>query len=241
MKRGQKKIFIIIGPPGSGKGTQSELTAEKLGLYSFETSRVLEESWARAKKDDYIEVGGEKFFLLNEKKLFDAGILCSPPFVSFVVKRKIKELAKGNKGIIFSGSPRTLYEGKEIMPLLIDLYSLDNILILELKVSDKEAIWRNTRRRICSKCRYPVPYNPETKNLKQCPRCGGRLVDRTLDTAKTMKVRLREYKGRTHPLFKYFKELGIRVKEINGEQSIENVFKDILKTVHPAPIFKRTF
>lgn len=231
MKRGQKKIFIIIGPPGSGKGTQSELTAEKLGLYSFETSRVLEESWARAKESDYIEVNGEKFFLLNEKKLFDTGILCSPPFVSFVVKRKIRELAEQNRGIIFSGSPRTLYEGKEIMPLMVSLYGVDNILVLELEISDKEAIWRNTRRKLCSKCRYPVPFTKETRKLKQCPKCGGKLVTRTLDKEDVIKVRLTEYKERTYPLFKYFKEIGVTIKKINGEQSIENVFKDILKAV----------
>ncbi len=231
MKNSRKKIFIIIGPPGSGKGTQAELLAEKLGLYSFETSLVLEESWANARKDNFIEVNGEKFFFLNEKKLFDTGKLCSPPFVSFVVKKRIKELAEKNRGIIFSGSPRTLYEGKEIMPFLIDLYGLESILVLELKVSDKEAIWRNTRRKICSKCRYPMPYTSKTKKMKQCPKCGGKLVDRTLDTAKTMKVRLQEYRERTYPLFEYFKEINIRIKEINGEQSIESVFKDILKSI----------
>lgn len=228
-----KKIIIIIGPPGSGKGTQSELTAEKLGLYSFETSKILEESWANAKKEDYVEADRKKFFLLEQKNLFDTGKLCDPPFVALTVRKKIEELAKENRGIVLSGSPRTMYEGKETMPLLINLYGIDNILVLELKVDDKEAIWRNTRRKICSVCRYPVPYTNETKNLTKCPRCQGELVDRTLDTAETMKVRLKEYRERTYPLINYFKELGIVIKEINGEQPIEDVFKNILKAIHP--------
>ncbi len=231
MNKEQKIIVIVIGPPGAGKGTQAELLADKLNLYSFETSKVLEESWANASKDDYLEADGNKYFLLNEKQLFDGGKLCSPPFVTQVVKRKIKQLFKQGKGIVFSGSPRTVYEGKNLMPFLIELYGLKNILVLELKVSDQEAIWRNTRRRICKKCRYPVPYTPETKNLKKCPKCGGKLVTRTLDTEQTMKIRLKEYKQRTYPLFEYFKEIGVLIKQINGEQSIENVFKDILKAV----------
>jgi len=234
MKKGRKFVIIIIGPPGAGKGTQAELLAEKLGLYYFETSRILEESWAEAKKSDCVEVDdGQKFYLLEEKKLFDGGILCSPPFVSFIVKKKIKELASQNKSIVIAGSPRTLYEGKEVMPLMIDLYGAENVLVLELKISDQESIWRNTRRKLCSKCRYPVPFTKETQNLKECPKCGGELVTRTLDTEDIIKVRLNQYKERTYPLFEYFKELGIVIKEINGEQPIEDVFKDILKAVHP--------
>ena len=232
MKASNQKFAIsMIGPPGSGKGTQAELLAAKLKLHPFETSFVLEESWANAKEEDYIEVNNEKFYLLNEKKLFDEGVLCSPPFVAFIVEKKIKELAGQNKNILFSGSPRTIYDGKKIMPLLIDLYGINNILILKLKVSDKESIWRNTRRRLCSKCRYPVPFTEETQKLKECLECGGKLVTRTLDKEDVIKIRLKQYEERTHPLFKYFKEIGIIIKEINGEQSIENVHKDILKAV----------
>lgn len=233
MKDFKKKfIVIIIGKPGAGKGTQAELLVGKLDLYYFETARILEESWANARKDDYVEIeDGKRFYLLDEKKLFDDGILCSPPFVTFVVKKKIKELAEQGKGIIIAGSPRTLHEGKEITPLMIDLYGIDNILVLELKVSAREAIWRNTRRKICSSCRHPVPYTAETKDLKKCPKCCGKLANRTLDTVDTMKVRLKQYKERTYPLFGYFKEIDVTVKEINGEQSIKNVHKDILKAV----------
>lgn len=232
MQKGQKFVVIIIGPPGAGKGTQAELLAEKLNLYYFETAHVLEESWANAKKSDYTEIdGGEKFYLLDEKKLFDKGIICSPPFVSFIVKKKIEELAEQNKNIVLAGSPRTLHEGKQLMPSIIDLYRIENILVLELKISNKQAIWRNTRRKLCSKCRYPVPFTKETQKLKECPKCEGKLVTRTLDKEDVIKVRLKQYKGRTYPLFKYFKEIGIIVKEINGEQSIEDVLKDILKAI----------
>ncbi len=234
MEKGRKFVAIIIGPPGAGKGTQAELLADKLNLYYFETSRALEESWAKVQKEDYVKVDdGAKIYLLDEKKLFDDGILCSPPFVSFVVKRKITELAEQNKSLVLAGSPRTLYEGKEVMPLLIDLYGAENILVLELKISDKESIWRNTRRKICSQCRYPVPFTKETEKLEKCPKCGGKLATRTLDAENVIRVRLDQYKERTYPLFEYVKEIGIIIKQINGEQSIKDVSRDILKAVHP--------
>lgn len=231
--RDSKFVIIIIGSPGAGKGTQAELLAKKLNLYYFETARILEKSWTGAKKEDYIEIDdGRKFYLLDEKKLFDDGILCSPPFVTFVVKKKIKALADQNKNIVIAGSPRTVYEGRRIMPFIIDLYGTENILVLELKISNKEAIWRNSKRRLCSKCRYPVPFTKKTQKLKKCPECGGKLATRTLDKPDVIKVRLKQYKNRTYPLFKYFKKVGIKIKEINGEQSIKNVFKDILKAIN---------
>ncbi len=230
MKKDQKTI-TIVGPPGAGKGTQAELLANKLKLYSFETSKALEESWKNADKKDFKEINKKKFYFLKEKKLFDSGKLCSPLFVVSIIKKKIEKLYKQNKEIVFSGSPRTLYEGKKIMPFLIGLYGLKNILVLNLKISDSEAIWRNTKRRICSKCRHPIPYTIDTKNLKICPKCGGKLVTRTLDTEETIKIRLKEYKKRTYPLFDYFKEIGITIKKINGKQNIKDVSKDILKAV----------
>ena len=118
------------------------------------------------------------------------------------------------------------------MPLIIDLYGINNILILKLKVSDKEAIFRNTKRKICSKCRHPIPYTKQTKDLKKCPKCNGELKNRTLDTADTMKIRLEQYKERTYPLFDYFKKINIKIKEINGEQSIQDVHNDTLKVVN---------
>jgi len=230
MKKNQK-IITIIGPPGAGKGTQAELLAHKLKLYPFETSKTLEESWKDINKKDYKKINNKKFYFLKEKNLFDSGKLCSPPFVAFVVEKKIKKLYEQNQGIVFSGSPRTLYEGKKLIPFLINLYGLENILVLNLKISDSEAISRNIKRRICSKCRHPIPYTPDTKNLKTCPRCGGKLVTRTLDTEKIMKIRLKEYKSRTYPLFDYFKKIGITIKKINGKQNIKDVSKDILKVV----------
>jgi len=233
MKPSNKKIIVILfGPPGAGKGTQASLLAEKLSLYYFETSKIIEESFNGAKKNDFIKVEKKKYFLSNEKKLWKAGILCSPPFVTQLVKNKINELFKEGESLILAGSPRTLYEGKEVTPLLKKLYGKENIKIVLIKLKGKDSIFRNSHRRICELMRHPILYNKETIRLTKCPLDGSKLMKRKgLDDPKTIKIRLKEYKERTFPLVKLFKQQGLKVKEVSGFGSVSKVFSDILKAI----------
>jgi adenylate kinase len=225
-------VVILMGAPGAGKGTQAELLAEKLNLYYLETSKILEEKFSRKTEKDFIEVGGKKYFLSKEKKLWESGALCSPPFVSYLIKEKIKELFNEGKNLILAGSPRTLYEGKEIIPLISKLYGSKNIKIILLTISAKETIFRNSHRRICELMRHPILYSRETLKLKRCPLDGSKLVKRgKLDKPETIKVRLKEYAQRTFPLIDYFKKEGLKVIKINGSPAPATVFKNILKAI----------
>ena len=160
------------------------------------------------------------------------GILCSPHFVSYLVKQKIKKLHKFGENLVFAGSTRTLYEGKQIMPLLEKLYGKKNIKIILIEVPAKETIFRNSHRRICSLMRHPILYTKETKNLKICPLDGSKLVKREgLDAPATIKVRLEEYKKRTLPLEIYFKERKLKVEKINGVGPVAIIFERILKAL----------
>jgi len=223
-----------MGGPGTGKGTQAELLDEKIGSYYLETSKIIEANVMDAEEGDYIKVGGKKYFLLAEKKLWETGILCSPPLVSFLVKQKIQELAKEGRSILMAGSPRTLPEGKDQIPLLKKLFGAKNIKIVLIDISPEETIKRNSRRRICELMRHPIlSTEKEFLELKSCPLDGSKLVRRAgLDDIETIKVRLKEYKERTYPLMKYFGEQGLKVKKINGEQSVEKVHEDILKAIN---------
>ena len=87
-----KKVIIIFGPPGAGKGTQSELLADKLDLYYLETSKVLEREF-RDSPDKTIEIEGEKFDFSKEKQLWLEGKLCSPPLATELIKMNIQKLA----------------------------------------------------------------------------------------------------------------------------------------------------
>lgn len=228
--KSEKQCVIILGPPGSGKGTQGELLTEKFNLYYLETSKILEDAFNSAKKNESVAAGGKKYNLLDEKKLWETGVLCSPPFVTYLVLQKVKDLHSQGKSLLLSGSPRTVYEGEAVVPLLKKLYGLKNIKVVLLEIKPEETIFRNTHRRICELMRHPIIYSENTKNLKICPLDGSKLLQRKgLDTAESIKVRLKEYKERTFPLVELFKKEKLFVKHINGSPAPAVVFENILK------------
>jgi len=227
-----KKIIILLGPPGSGKGTQATLLAEKLDLYYFETSNIIEMAVHSHRAEEHVEVDGQKYTFGHEKELWEKGILCSPPFVVFLVEKKINELFQSGKGIVFAGSPRTMHEGEKVIPQIEALYGPKNIKIILLELSPEQTIFRNSNRKICELMRHPVLYTEETRNLKSCPLDGSKLLKRTgLDDPETIKVRIKEYEERTLPLVGFFEKAGLGVKKVNGEQSVEGVHKDILEAL----------
>lgn len=224
-----KKIIIFIAPPGAGKGTQANLLAEHFDMVHLETSKVIEKRVMNAKRGEFLEVDGEKFMFEEEKRKWEKGEICSPPFVTQLVIEEIKDLAKMEKGIVFSGSPRSVFEAEKEMPVLEELYSKENIVVLKINLSPEESIWRNSHRRICSLMRHPILWSKDTEKLTICPLDGSKLIKRgSLDDPETIKTRLKEFKEKTEPVIKVLEERGLRIEEINGEQPVEGVFREIL-------------
>ncbi len=222
----------MLGPPGSGKGTQAELISNTFNLYPFDTSKIVEEKFENAGKDDFIEADGEKFYLRDEKKNWESGFLFSPPFTAQVVVEKIKKLHAEGRGMVFSGSPRSIYEGEKVIPCLKELYGIEEIKVIYLNISPEETIYRNSNRRICKLMRHSILYSEETKNLKFCPIDGSELQKRKgLDDVETIKVRIKEFEERTKPLLDFFKKQGLSVNEINGSLSPVEVFEEIKKVL----------
>lgn len=226
------QVIILFGPPGAGKGIQAELLAGYFNFYYLETSKIIEQNVMVAKTGEYVQIGNKKYSLVHERKLWKSGILCTPQVVSYWVKQKIKELFKEWKGIIMAGSPRTMFEAQDQVPFLKKLFGAQSIRAVLIEISPQETIWRNSRRRICELARHPILYSKETSRLKNCPLDGSKLIRRKgLDDPETIKVRLREYQERTFPIIEYMQNQGIKVKIVNGEQSVEKVFRDVLRAV----------
>jgi adenylate kinase len=234
----EKQVIILFGPPGAGKGTQSELLSDKMGLYLFETSKILEREFKKAENlsedspERFIDFDNQKFDILNEKKIWTEGVLCSPPFVTYLVIEEIKKLHEDGKNLILAGSPRTLYECEKIMPLIEQLYGKENIKTVLLEIKPETTLHRNSNRRICELIRHSILFNKETENLTLCPLDGSKLVRREgLDEPETIKIRLKEYAERTFPIFDYFSKNGFEIKKVNGEQTPADVHKNVLEAV----------
>lgn len=227
-----------MGPPGAGKGTQADLLKNNFDFFHFETSKLLEEKfdWAKDLSEDsperFIEADGKKYDILEEKKIWLTGKLCSPPFVVQLIKDKVKDLRHDGENIIFSGSPRTVYEAEQELPLFIELYGRENITAVYVGIKPEETIFRNSHRRICQTVRHSILWNKETENLTACPLDGSKLLRREgLDDPETIKTRLKEFKDRTYPVLDVIKEKSIKIVKINGEQTVSKVFADICENI----------
>ncbi len=207
-----KQAVIIFGPPGAGKGTQAELLARRYGFLNFDTGRYLENTVhsKEAAKDQVLK---------RERINFDTGKLCTPSFVLKIVKNETKKLASLGANIVYSGSPRTMYEafGDEktegLMRLLEAEYGKRNVRVLVLQIPASASIARNSKRRVCSVCGLQVLANVAHP---RCPLCDGKTKTRTLDDPRVIKERLKEYAVRTKPMIDTMKKKKYPVAAING-------------------------
>jgi adenylate kinase len=228
-----QKAILLFGPPGAGKGTQSELLASKFYFYNLDTSRVLEEKFKNAKPGAAVEIGGCQYPVDEELAKRKKGVLCSVEFTAFLMNKRIAEIHELGKSLILSGSPRSLAEAEIEMPFLEDLYGKENIHILFLDLPAEQTIFRNSNRRICELMRHSILYIPENADLKRCPLDGSRLMHRDLDNVETIKVRLEEFERTAGPLEDYYQKQGYNLKKINANQYVENVFDDIITALGP--------
>ena len=226
-----KKIVILFGPPGAGKGTQAELLADKTGYYHLESSKVIEHCFTTQEPEKVFDIEGKSYKVADEKEIWLSGKLNSPPFVVNLLVEKIKELADQEKSIIFSGSPRTVYEADIEAPLLIKLYGLENITFFMLDIKPETTIHRNSNRRICELVRHSILFTKETEHLTLCPLDGSKLVRRGLDDPKVITKRLEEFKERTYPIAADMEAHGIKIHKINGEPSVAEVHNSIMSFI----------
>lgn len=216
-----KSVIILLGSPGSGKGTQAKLLQKKFKLEYLGSGNILRQ---RRKRGDFT---GKKLI-----KVMTKGELVP----SFVISKlltdkleKLKNLPKIN-GFILDGWTRILVEA-ELMEESLDWYEWQkNVKVILINISNKESFNRLTKRRNCQDCGRLIPWIGEFKKLKRCDKCGGRLINRADDKPRAIKKRLEEFKKETKPTINCYEEQG-RLIKINGEQSIEDVFKDILKAL----------
>lgn len=214
MKSGVNNL-IILGPSGSGKGTQAELLARKFNLKMLDGGEYLRKLMA-AKASESERIAAK----YNHGKL-------SP---TDIVKKWIKEQIFSrpiSRGIIFSGQPRMISEAKLTLKWFLE--SGRGIpMVIFLKVSTREVLKRLKKRYVCSKCRQNYVLNSLSE--KYCKACGGEIIKRVDDTPKSIRNRLAYFHKQVAKTLEFFEKKGILI-EVNGEQSVEEAHKEIVRKI----------
>ena len=222
MKPSKKlKIFIILGPPGSGKGTQSKLLVKKFGLIYFGSGAALR------KRFEIKDFTGKKLLEVIDKGEWAPSFAISRIWMDEL--EKFKKKRKFN-GFVSDGSPRTMLEAQLFDEALKWYEWYKGTKVIFIDISKREAYNRLTKRRICQECGRIIPWFGKYKNFKKCDKCGGELIVRHDDEPKAINKRWKEFQEKTVPVLNYYKKQG-KLTKINGEQSIEEVFQSILKTL----------
>lgn len=211
----QDKInnLIILGPSGSGKGTQAEILARRFGLKVLDGGDYLRKLMVSKSKEAK---------RLAEKT--NKGNLAPTDIIREWMKKQI--FSQPNKGIIFSGQPRMIGEAKLTLKWFQESgRSLP--LVIFLNVSACEVLKRLEKRYICAKCKKV--YTLGILDKKLCV-CGGEIIKRADDMPKMIRNRLAYFKTQVAQTLKFFKSKGILIK-VNGEQSVEGAHEDIVRKI----------
>jgi len=206
--------LIILGAPGSGKGTQAEMLSKKLGLFYLQTGDLARE-WAR--EDSRI------------KEIIDSGkLIPEVEMTDYVMKYLEKKVPEG-KNILFEGFPRFISQYEKYEEWLNSKgQKIDKVISLD--IDEEIAIQRLSSRRLCEKCKkvYNLITNPPAEN-GMCE-CGGNLIQRKDDMHESVKVRFEYYRDNTKKLIDHLNDKG-KLLHINADRPINIIFNDILKNL----------
>lgn len=210
--------LIFLGPPGVGKGTQSELVSEKFGIPQISTGDILRKA---VKKQT--ELG------ILAKQYMDKGELVPDELIIGLIKGRLLE-DDCSSGFILDGFPRTIAQAESLTSTLKDMeIFLDAVINFQLK--DEIIIKRLSGRRVCKTCGYNfhIYYQPPKEEFK-CDKCGGEIYQRDDDREEVINRRLKVYIEQTAPLINYYKEIGI-LKDVNADAEIHLIFDKVMNVL----------
>ncbi len=203
--------IVLLGAPGSGKGTQAKRLCEELKLTLISTGDLLREG-----------VRNNTPLGTKAKGFMDAGKLVPDELVIGLIEEKLKGL-KG--GFLLDGFPRNLEQAK-----MLDHIANINLAV-DLQVNEDEIVQRINKRRSCKQCN--AVYHLEAKPPKvegKCDQCGSDLYLRSDDSEPVVRERLKIYKERTLPLVKFYSDRKMLIS-VNGQGNIDEVYSRILSSI----------
>lgn len=199
--------LILLGAPGSGKGTVSEKLAQDFGYFHLSTGEVLRDEIKKETK-----LGQEAATYMDKGNLVP----------DEVVIKIVKQVTLGKKNFILDGFPRTVAQAEAINDLKINL-------VINLELSEKEVIERISGRLTCEKCEqiFHIKYLPPKRN-GICDKCGGKLIQRDDQKPAVVKERFKVYLEKTQPLIDYYRKKKL-LKNVDASRKPEEVYETVKK------------
>ncbi len=210
--------FVIFGPQGAGKGTQSARIAEKYGIPAISTGDIFR--WA---------IKGQTSLGLKVQEFVDAGHLVPDDLTIAIIEERLGA-DDARPGFLLDGFPRNIAQAEALDEILAGKKSsLDAAIAIE--VPEEVSLRRLLGRRVCSECGRNYHLDAPPKNDWTCDVCGGAVVERTDDhDEQTIRERLKLYHEQTEPLKAYYRDRGL-LREIDGQASPDDVFDRIVAAV----------
>ena len=205
--------IVLFGPPGAGKGTQSDFIEKKFNLYKLSTGDLLREE-IKKKSPLGIEI----------TSVVNSGSLVSDKIINKLIENVVSNKNYKNK-IIFDGYPRNLPQA-EILNTMLTKHEQEIDLVIKLKVSLEVIKKRISGRMVCSKCGniYNEFFNAPKKDTICCEKKF--LIKRDDDSVNVAIKRFETYEQSTEPVLDFYKKLNL-VKEVNGEANISVIYEEI--------------
>jgi adenylate kinase len=208
--------IVLLGAPGSGKGTQAKLLVDKYKIPQVSTGDLL-----RA------EVAGGTDLGKKAKAAMDAGQLVSDDIVLGMIQNRLSK-PDAKAGFILDGFPRNIPQAQSLDAMLARLgQPLQLALLVDV---DKEVLMKRlTGRRSCSNSACGAIYNiyfSAPKVQGKCDKCGSSLTHRSDDNEQTVGKRLQVYEGQTAPLVSYYKAQG-KLRTARGVGAVGDIFKNV--------------
>ena len=207
---------VLVGPPGSGKGTQGDLLERELAVPHISSGELLRDSAAAGTAEGR-----------QAKEFMDRGQLVPDDVVIGLIKSRVAEADCG-KGFVLDGFPRNPAQAEKLQEVL-GRQGVDHVIALEVPV--QTIVGRLSGRRTCSGCGklYHLSFNPPAVEGR-CDACGGELFVRDDDREATVRERLAVYHRQTEPLMGYYAGRGL-LRRVDGEAGTEQVTERILAVV----------
>jgi adenylate kinase len=208
---------VLLGAPGSGKGTQAEMITRQFGIPVTSPGAIL-----RREKDLGTPLGQQT------AEITQRGGLVPDEIIVKLIEDWLR--LHGSHGFVFDGFPRTLPQAESLSSILTRLHTALDLAIW-LEVSEETVRDRISSRLQCRSCGFTTSAgSAKFAERPVCPYCDGPLVRRNDDDLAVLQNRLAEFKSKTQPLTSYYEKMSI-LRRIDGNRDREAVFSDIIRLI----------